>query len=260
MDGPFAGAYDGGERAVDGSCAARATFGEADMTPKPKPESKPDTPAQALVAEGLGTALLLIGVVGSGIMGQTLADGNIALALLANAIATGAMLYVIITTLGPVSGAHFNPAVTLAFTLRREIAVPRAAAYVVVQIIGGILGVWVSHLMFDLAIFQTSTTARTGLGNWSSEAIATFGLLFVIFGGLRSRPEAVPMLVAVYITGAYWFTSSTSFANPAVTFARGFSDTFAGIFPGHMPMFILVQLGTVGLAHLVLKALFPDEG
>jgi len=203
--------------------------------------------------------MLLIGVVGSGIMGQALSGGNIAIALLANAIATGCMLYVIITTLGPISGAHFNPAVTLAFALRKDIAPGLALQYVLVQIIGGILGVWATHLMFDLPILQTSATMhRTGLAQWSSEIMATFGLLFVIFGGLRSRPEAIPAMVGIYITGAYWFTSSTSFANPAVTIARGFSDTFAGIYPGHIAMFIVMQIIGVGIAHLALTRLLRD--
>lgn len=215
--------------------------------------------ARKLAAEGLGTALLLIGVVGSGIMGETLAGGNIAIALLANAIATGAMLFAIITTLGPISGAHFNPAVTLAFWLRGQITSGMAAGYVAVQIIGGILGVWATHAMFAQPILQTSETMhRTGSAQWISESIATFGLLFVIFGGLKSRAEQVPTLVALYITGAYWYTSSTSFANPAVTIARGFSDTFAGIFPGHIAMFIAVQLVTVLFAHWILRWLFED--
>ncbi|MGR3759352.1 aquaporin [Roseobacteraceae bacterium NS-SX3] len=213
--------------------------------------------AQKLLAEGLGTAFLLIGVVGSGIMAESLSDGNVALALLANAIATGCILYAIITTLGPVSGAHFNPAVTLAFALRGEHPWRETVPYAVVQITGAILGVWASHMMFDLAILQSSTTMhRSGGAQWFSEIVATFGLLFVIFGGLRSRPDAVPPLVAMYITGAYWFTSSTSFANPAVTIARGFTDTFAGIYPGHIAMFILMQLLAVGLGHLVLSRLF----
>jgi len=212
---------------------------------------------QKLAAEGLGTALLLIGVVGSGIMGESLAGGNVALALLANAIATGCMLYIIITTLGPISGAHFNPAVTLAFALRGEIPPGLALAYVGVQIVCGILGVWLAHLMFDLPILQTSATLhRTGPAQWASEIVATFGLLFVIFGGLRSRPDAVPTLVALYITGAYWYTSSTSFANPAVTIARGLTDTFAGIAPQHVAMFIVMQLCAVGLAALTLPRLF----
>ncbi|MBY5932452.1 aquaporin family protein [Tateyamaria omphalii] len=212
---------------------------------------------QKLWAEGLGTALLLVAVVGSGIMGDALAGGNVAIALLANAIATGCMLYVIITVLGPISGAHFNPAVTLAFWLRGEIAARLALLYVIMQVSGGILGVWATHAMFDLSLLQTSTTMhRTGLAQWWSEGVATFGLLFVIFGGLRSRPDAVPTLVALYITGAYWFTASTSFANPAVTIARGFSDTFAGIYPGHIPAFIAIQLMAVGVAHATLRRLF----
>jgi len=214
---------------------------------------------QKLLAEGLGTAFLLVGVVGSGIMGAALADGNTAIALLANAIATGCILYVIITTLGPISGAHFNPAVTLAFWLRGQIETRQAGLYVVVQIIGGILGVWAAHVMFDLAILQASTTARAGVAQWFSEILATFGLLFVIFGGLKSRPDAIPTLVALYITGAYWFTSSTSFANPAVTIARGFSDTFAGINPAHIPMYIVMQIVGVGLAAAVLPKLFPKD-
>ena len=212
---------------------------------------------QKLMAEGLGTALLLISVVGSGIMGEALADGNTAIALLANAIATGCMLYAIITTLGPISGAHFNPAVTLAFAMRGEHAWRDVAPYVVVQIIGGVLGVWAAHLMFDLPVLQTSATMhRTGSAQWISEIIATFGLLFVIFGGVRHKPDTVPTLVGLYITGAYWFTSSTSFANPAVTIARGFSDTFAGIYPGHIIMFIVMQIIGVGVGHVVLTRLF----
>ncbi len=212
---------------------------------------------QKLLAEGLGTALLLISVVGSGIMGQSLSDGNVAIALLANAIATGCMLFVIITVLGPISGAHFNPAVTLVFALRKEIAPSLAVAYVIAQIAGGILGVWATHAMFDLDILQTSQTLhRTGPAQWWSEMVATFGLLFVILGGLRSRPDAVPALVAIYITGAYWFTASTSFANPAVTIARGLSDTFAGIYPGHIPAFILAQVVAAVVSHAALRRIF----
>lgn len=211
-----------------------------------------------LMAEFLGTAMLLVGVVGSGIMGAALSDGNTAVALLANAVATGCMLYVIITVLGPISGAHFNPAVTLAFALRGKITRAMIVPYIAVQIAGGMLGVWAAHVMFDLSILQISTTQRTGVSQWVSEILATFGLLFVIFGGVRHRPDAVPPLVAVYITGAYWFTSSTSFANPAVTIARGFTDTFAGIAPEHIAMFIVMQLIAVGVAHLCLKQLFDD--
>ncbi|WP_050927695.1 aquaporin [Aestuariivita boseongensis] len=216
--------------------------------------------ARRLAAEALGTALLLISVVGSGIMAQQLSNDLIGLALLANAIATGCMLYAIITVLGPISGAHFNPAVTFAFLLRGEIAPSLALQYVAVQIIGAVLGVWAAHGMFDLALLQSSTTMhRTGGAQWFAEAVATFGLLFVIFGGLKSRPDAVPTLVALYITGAYWFTASTSFANPAVTIARGFTDTFAGIYPGHIPLFILAQIAAVGIAHLTLRPLFDSD-
>ncbi len=211
---------------------------------------------QKLLAEFIGTAFLLVGVVGSGIMGEALAGGNVAIALLANAIATGCTLYFIITTLGPISGAHFNPAVTLAFLIRREIAPGLAAVFVVLQITGGILGVWACHVMFDLDILQASTTNRTGIPQWFSEVLATFGLLFAIFGGIKNKPDAVPMLVALYITGAYWFTSSTSFANPAVTIARGFSDTFAGINPAHIPMFVAMQIIGVGIAAIILPKLF----
>ncbi|MCT8160449.1 aquaporin [Pseudoruegeria sp. SHC-113] len=211
-----------------------------------------------LLAEFIGTAFLLIGVVGSGIMAEALSGGNAGLALLANAVATGCILYGIITTLGPISGAHFNPAVTLYFTFTGAHAKSEALPYIVIQILGGIAGVWLAHLMFDLPILQASTTARSGVNLWASEVIATFGLLFVILGGLAARPEAIPALVGFYITGAYWFTSSTSFANPAVTIARGFSNTFAGITPAHVPMFIVMQIVGVGLALLVLPRLFKS--
>lgn len=208
---------------------------------------------QRLFAEGLGTAFLLIGVVGSGIMGENLAGGNVAIALLANAIATGCMLYLLITTLGPISGAHFNPAVSLAFWMRGELESKDALPYMAAQIAGGVVGVWITHLMFDLRVFQLSTTSRIGFAQWVAEAAAMFGLLFVIFGGIKSRTEAVPMLVAIYITGAYWFTASTSFANPAVSIARSFTDTFAGIMPGHAPMFILVQIAATLCAVPLLR-------
>ena len=211
-----------------------------------------------LLGEFIGTAFLLIGVVGSGIMAADLSPDNTGVALLANAIAIGCILYVLITILGPVSGAHFNPAVTLAFMLRREISIPDGVAYVAVQIIGGIAGVWVSHLMFDLPVFQFSETLRTGPSQWWAEIVASFGLLFVIFGGIRHRPEAVPALVGLYITGAYWFTASTSFANPAVTVARSLSNTFAGIAPANAPMFIATQIIGAVIATLVAKRLFSD--
>ena len=195
-----------------------------------------------LVAETLGTALLLATVVGSGIMAENLAGGNVAIALLGNTIPTGAILVVLITIFGPVSGAHFNPAVTLSFLIRREITISAAVAYVAVQIIGGIIGTWSAHLMFAQEIFQLSSHVRTGSAQWFSEGVATFGLVATILGTLRWRPEAVAYMVGLYITAAYWFTASTSFANPAVTIARSLTDTFSGIYPAHAPGFILAQL------------------
>jgi glycerol uptake facilitator-like aquaporin len=195
-----------------------------------------------LAAELLGTALLLAIVIGSGIMGERLAGGNIAIALLGNTIATGAGLVVLITIFGPLSGAHFNPAVTLVFVLRREIGRPTALAYIVAQIIGAVLGVWTAHLMFGEAIIQISQKLRDGPGQAFSEFVATFGLIAAILGSLRFRAEATPMIVGLYITSAYWFTASTSFANPAVTVARSLSNTFAGIAPSSAPWFIGAQL------------------
>lgn len=213
-----------------------------------------------LVAEFIGTAMLLISVIGSGIMGVSLAEGNDAITLLANAIATGCMLFVIITVLGPISGAHFNPAVSLAFFLRGELSAAAFAGFTAAQVSGAVIGVWAAHVMFDLPVLQISQTMhRTGAAQWFSEALAMLGLLFVIFGGLRARAEAVPTLVALYITGAYWFTSSTSFANPAVTFARGFSDTFAGIYHAHIAMFIVVQLCATVIGHFALKWLLDER-
>ena len=209
-----------------------------------------------LLAEALGTGFLLATVVGSGIMAEALAGGNVAIALLGNTIPTGAILVVLITIFGPVSGAHFNPAVTFAFWLRREIQGREAILFVGVQIIAGILGVWAAHLMFAETVFQFSTKDRTGGSQWFSEAVATYGLVLIIFGGIRHKPDAVPMLVGLYITAAYWFTASTSFANPAVTIARSLSDTFAGIAPSHAPMFIVSQLVGAGLAYLTAKTLF----
>ena len=197
--------------------------------------------SRRLVAECLGTALLLATVVGSGIMAERLAGGNVALALLGNTIPTGAILFVLITMLGPVSGAHFNPAVTLAFWLRREIKLNVALAYVGVQIIGAVMGTLVAHAMFEEILLQTSTNIRNGPAQWLSEGVATFGLVATILGTLRWRPEAVPTAVGLYITAAYWFTASTSFANPAVTIARSLTDTFSGIAPANAPGFILMQ-------------------
>lgn len=214
---------------------------------------------RALIAETVGTALLLMAVVGSGIMGERLADGNAGLALLANAVSTGAMLYGLITVLGPVSGGHFNPAVTLCFRLRKEITTRQALLYGLAQVVGGILGVWATHVMFGLAVLQQSTTARTGGGQWFSEALATMGLLLMIHGGRRHQPSAVPPLVALYITSAYWFSSSTSFANPAVTIARGMTDTFSGIMPVHVPMFVAAQLLAAVAVTPLFSCLFPRE-
>ena len=204
--------------------------------------------SRRLVAECLGTALLLATVVGSGIMAERLAGGNVALALLGNTIPTGAILFVLITMLGPVSGAHFNPAVTLAFWMRREIKLNEALAYVGVQIIGAIMGTLVAHAMFEEILLQTSTNIRTGPAQWFSEGVATFGLVATILGTLRWRPEAVPTAVGLYITAAYWFTASTSFANPAVTIARSLTDTFSGIAPENAPGFILMQFVGAAIA------------
>jgi len=206
--------------------------------------------AHRLAAEALGTALLLAIVVGSGIMGERLAGGNDAIALLGNTLATGAGLVVLITIFGPISGAHFNPAVTLAFAIRREIALPLAATYVVVQVVAGIVGVWVAHAMFAEPILQISTKLRDGPSQALAEFVATFGLIGSILGSLRFRPDATPWIVGLYITAAYWFTASTSFANPAVTIARSLSNTFAGIAPFSTPAFIVAQLAGAIVAGL----------
>ncbi len=211
-----------------------------------------------LIAEALGTAILLATVIGSGIMAETLAGGNVAIALLGNTIPTGAILVVLITIFGPISGAHFNPAVTLAMRLTGNIKTREAGLFVIAQIIGGLIGMLVAHGMFAEELMQLSTKARTGSAQWLSEIVATFGLVLVIFGGIRHAAHTVPMLVGLYITAAYWFTASTSFANPAVTIARSFSDTFAGINPAHMPGFILAQLIGALLAVAVAKPLFID--
>ncbi len=211
-----------------------------------------------LMAEWLGTFSLLATVVGSGIMAERLAGGNVAVALLGNTIPTGAILVVLITVFGPISGAHFNPAVTLCFALRREIAAKDAGFYVLVQIFGGIAGVLAAHVMFDHPLIDPSMTARTGVGQWTGEFVATFGLIGTILGCLKARPQAVPMAVGLYITAAYWFTSSTSFANPAVTIARGFSNTFAGIAPPDVAAFIVVQLIAAVLATVFFRWLLDD--
>ena len=203
--------------------------------------------SRRLVAEALGTAMLVATVVGSGIMADRLTDDT-ALALLGNTIPTGAILVVLITIFGPISGAHFNPAVTLVFALRRDIAGGMALFYAVAQIAGGILGAVLAHTMFDIALVQFSQTARTGQGQWIAEAVATFGLVLTILAGIRHRADAVAWLVGLYITAAYWFTASTSFANPAVAIARGFSDTFSGIRPVDVPLFIAAQCAGALLA------------
>ncbi len=215
--------------------------------------------SKKLVAEGVGTLFLLAIVVGSGIMGETLSDGNTAIALLGNTIATGAGLVILIQIFGPVSGAHFNPAVTLAFLIRKEIAPTTAGAYVMVQVIGGIAGVWLAHTMFDLAILQESAKIRAGAGQGVGEATATFGLVLTILGCLRWRPDVIPVAVGLYITAGYWFTSSTSFANPAVTVARTLTDTFAGIRPADAPVFVVAQLLAAIAATALAGWLFSEE-
>lgn len=219
----------------------------------------PSGRSRALVAEGLGTALLLMIVVGSGMMGERLAGGNDAIALLGNTLATGAGLVVLITVFGPLSGAHFNPAVTLVMALRREIGVRQALGYVTLQTAGAILGVWAAHLMFSAPVLQVSAKLRDGPAQFFSEAVATFGLILTILGVGRARPEFTPIAVGLYITSAYWFTASTSFANPAVTLARSLSDSFAGIAPASMPGFIAGQLaGALGAA-VFAGWLFPTK-
>jgi glycerol uptake facilitator-like aquaporin len=214
-----------------------------------EPPLEPFGVGRRLAAEALGTALLLAIVVGSGIMGQRLAGGNDAIALLGNTLATGAGLVVLITMLGPISGAHFNPAVTLAFALRGQIGWRLALGYVAVQIGAGVVGVWIAHAEFAEPLLQVSTKLRAGPAQGLAEFIATFGLVGAILGSLRFRPEATPWIVGLYITSAYWFTASTSFANPAVTLARSLTDTFAGIAPQSVPLFIGAQI--VGAAAAV---------
>ncbi|MBF6025460.1 aquaporin [Lysobacter niastensis] len=214
--------------------------------------------ARRLLAEFVGTALLLATVVGSGIMGVALSGGNDGIALLANAAATAGALYVLIVLFGPVSGAHFNPVVTLAMRMRGEIGKREAIAYVVVQAVAAIAGVLLAHGMFDLPLLQPGTHARTGMAQWLSEAVATFGLLLTILLGMRHRPAAVPALVAAYIFAAYWFTASTSFANPAVTLARSLTQTFAGIRPVDVPGFVLAQVLGMLAGYAIATLLAPD--
>jgi glycerol uptake facilitator-like aquaporin len=215
--------------------------------------------ARRVAAEGLGAFFLFATVIGSGIMAQKLAQGNDAVALLANTLATGAILFVLITILGPISGAHMNPAVSLVAASRRELSWGDAAAYIAAQFAFGILGAWAAHVMFSLAPLQLSVKARTGLGQWTGEYIATFGLILVILGTVRFRRDWVPATVGLYITAAYWFTSSTSFANPAITVARSLTNSFAGIAPHDVPMFIVAQLLGAGCAALLAKWLFDPR-
>ena len=217
------------------------------------------TLGRKLLAEGLGTLLLLATVVGSGVMATNLSQGNDGIALLANAAATAGVLYVLITVLGPVSGAHFNPAVTLAMRLRGELDTPSTAGYVVVQGVGAILGVLLAHAMFALPLLQPGVHARSGGAQWLSEGVATFGLLLTILLGARHRPKALPALVAAYIFAAYWFTASTSFANPAVTLARSLTQTFAGIRPDDVPGFVMAQL-LGALAAMPVARWLGDQG
>ena len=239
---------------VGTATAENAAEGTASLEP---PLQVFDLPRR-LAAEAIGTALLLAIVIGSGIMGERLAGGNTAIALLGNTLSTGAGLVVLITMLGPLSGAHFNPAVTLVFALRREIDRATAAAYIVTQLVSAIVGVWAAHLMFGEAVLQVSTKLRDGPAQAFSEGVATFGLIAAILGSLRFRPEATPFIVGLYITSAYWFTASTSFANPAVTLARSLSDTFAGIAPTSAPPFIIAQLAGAGIAMAFSGWLFRE--
>ena len=231
----------------------------AELTASLEPPLHLFSSSRRLLAEALGTALLLAVVIGSGIMGQRLAGGNAAIALLANTLATGAGLVALITVFGPVSGAHFNPAVTLAFALRREIRPPLALAYVMAQVVGGMLGVVAAHAMFAEPLLQVSARLRDGPAQAFSEFVATFGLLATILGAVRFRPDFTPVAVGLYITSAYWFTASTSFANPAVTLARTLSDTFAGIAPSSAPAFIAAQVAGALVAVAVFGWLLREE-
>jgi glycerol uptake facilitator-like aquaporin len=216
----------------------------------------PPSLGRRLAAEAIGSFFLFACVIGSGIMAQNLSAGNDAIALLGNTLATGAILFVLITILGPISGAHMNPAVSLVAASRRELKWGDAAAYIAAQLAFGILGAWAAHLMFDLPTLQVSVKARTGLGQWTGEFIATFGLILTILGTVRFRREWVPASVALYIVAAYWFTSSTSFANPAITDARSLTNSFAGIAPNDVPLFVVAQLLGAGLAALTARRLF----
>ena len=217
-----------------------------------------DRSSRSYAAEFMGTAVLLATVVGSGIMAENLAGGNVAIALLGNTIPTGAILVVLISILGPLSGAHFNPAVSLAMCLTQRMAWARLLPFALCQIIGAIVGVMIAHAMFDLSVLQVSAKMRWGMGQWVAEAVATFGLLFTIFGGLKYSPNSIPLIVGLYITAAYWFTASTSFANPAVTIARAMTNTFSGIAPSAVMPFIIAQIIGMFLSVLVCRWLFGE--
>ncbi len=212
-----------------------------------------------ILAEFLGTFFLLATIVGSGIMAENLANENTAIALLGNTIATGAILVVLILVFGPISGAHFNPAVTLSFALKKQISLPHAVIYIFTQLAAGIAGVLCAHFMFDLTLLQTSENIRTGEGQWLAEMVATFGLVMTILGCVKYRPESVPFAVGLYITAGYWFTASTSFANPAVTVARAFTDTFSGIKLGDVPAFIVAQIIGAVIATIALSYLTNED-
>jgi glycerol uptake facilitator-like aquaporin len=215
--------------------------------------------ARRIAAEALGTAILLATVVGSGIMAQRLAGGNVAIALLGNTLPTGAILVVLILIFGPLSGAHFNPVVSLSLALRGETTWPMFAAYAAAQLVGAVVGVWAAHLMFDLPVWQISSTVRSGPGQWLAEAIATFGLLLTIYGCSANARGAIAYAVGLYITAAYWFTASTSFANPAVTLARSLSDTFAGIAPSGVVAFMVAQVVGGLTATALARWLWPGK-
>lgn len=232
---------------------------QAEVAASVHPSAPEIARSRRIAAEGVGTAFLLMGVVGSGIMAERLAGGNVALALLGNTIATGAAVVVLISVLGPISGAHFNPAVTLYFGLRREIRPVMALAYIGAQIIGAVAGVLLAHAMFAAPLLEISAKLRDGPSQWLAEFIATFGLLGTIAGSIRFSPALTPALVGLYITAAYWFTASTSFANPAVTFARSLTDSFSGIAPASAPAFIAAQLAAALLAFVVMGWMFAGH-
>jgi glycerol uptake facilitator-like aquaporin len=235
------------------------TMAEAEVPASVHPSAPEIAWSRRIAAEGFGAAFLLMAVVGSGVMAERLAGGNVALALLGNTIATGAALVVLISVLGPISGAHFNPAVTLYFALRREIRPVMAGAYVAAQIVGAVAGMFLAHAMFAVPVFELSTKLRDGPSQWLAEFIATFGLLGTIAGSIRFSPALTPALVGLYITAACWFTASTSFANPAVTFARSLTDSFSGIAPLSAPAFIAAQIAATLAGYVCLGWMFENS-